>query len=52
MPRPVTPADIEARWRPLSEREATKRVYADAQASYAKPMTDEERKVLFGAPAK
>ncbi|HEY4581287.1 MAG TPA: glutathione binding-like protein [Lysobacter sp.] len=42
-----------ARWfAQIGEREATKKVYADASAAYAKPMTDEERRVLFGTPAK
>ncbi|HZX79449.1 MAG TPA: glutathione binding-like protein [Lysobacter sp.] len=36
----------------IGEREATKKVYADESAAYARPMTDEERRVLFGTPAK
>jgi GST-like protein len=32
----------------IAERPATVRAYAHAPASYAKPMSDEERKVLFG----
>ena len=36
----------------IGEREATRKVYADASAAYAKPMTDEERRVLFRTPAK
>ncbi len=36
----------------IGAREATQNVYADASAAYAKPMIDEERRVLFGTPAK
>ncbi|HEY4560075.1 MAG TPA: glutathione binding-like protein [Lysobacter sp.] len=42
-----------ARWfAQVGEREATKKAYADAGAAYTRPMTDEERRVLFGTPAK
>jgi GST-like protein len=34
----------------VGQRPATQRVYADAQASYSKPLTDEERAMLFGTP--
>ena len=35
----------------IGKREAVKRAYAQAPKSYAKPMTDEERRVLFGQTA-
>ena len=35
----------------VKERPATVRAYAHAPVSYAKPMTDEERKILFGQTA-
>ena len=35
----------------IREREAVKGAYAQAPKSYAKPMTDEERRVLFGQTA-
>ena len=42
-----------ARWfAQIGEREATKKAYTDAGAAYTRPMTDEERRVLFGTPAK
>ena len=35
----------------IAERPATKRAYAEINPSYQKPMTDEERKILFGQTA-
>ena len=35
----------------IGARPAVKKVYADVAPSYAKPMTDEERKILFGQTA-
>jgi GST-like protein len=34
----------------VGQRPATQRVYADAAASYSKPLTDAERAMLFGTP--
>lgn len=34
----------------VGHRPATQRVYSDASASYSKPLTDEERAMLFGTP--
>jgi GST-like protein len=34
----------------VGQRPATQRVYADAEASYSRPLTDAERAMLFGAP--
>lgn len=34
----------------IGQRPATQRVYADAAKSYSKPLTDEERAMLFGTP--
>lgn len=36
----------------IAARPATKKAYADAAASYSKPMTDEERQILFGQTAR
>lgn len=36
----------------IKERPATRKAYEDAVASYSKPMTDEERAILFGQTAK
>ncbi len=36
----------------VGQRPATQRTYADAAASYSKPLTDAERAMLFGAPPK
>ncbi len=35
----------------MRARPAVAKVYADAAPSYQKPMTDEERRILFGQTA-
>ncbi len=44
--------DLKRWYETIQARPATIRAYANAPASYSKPMTDEERKVLFGQTAK
>jgi GSH-dependent disulfide-bond oxidoreductase len=36
----------------IAKRPATVKAYGQAPVSYSKPMTDEERKVLFGQGAR
>lgn len=44
--------DLKRWFEAIKARPGTIRAYANAPASYSKPMTDEERKVLFGQTAK
>ena len=43
--------DLKRWFETIGKREAVQRAYAQAPKSYAKPMTDEERRVLFGQTA-